>query len=63
MVLNFRHCFLHVYLLLLQNELGDFKEQHKSHHIHKQKDRRVLNGVPDDLYPFPGIHGVVVFHF
>ena len=47
----------------MQNEFIDFKEQHKSHHIHKQKDRRVLNGVPDNLYPFPGIHGVVVFHF
>ena len=57
MLLYFRHCFLHVYLPLLQNELNDFKEQHNSHRIRKQKDRRVPNGVPDDLYLFPEIHG------
>lgn len=52
-----RHCFLHLFLPLLQKELDDFREQHNSHRIRKQKDRRVPNGVPDDLYLFPGIHG------
>lgn len=53
----FRYCFLHVFLLLIQKELDEFREQHNSHRIRNQKDRRVPNGVPDDLYLFPGVHG------
>lgn len=46
---------------LIQNELKWFVDEHNSHRIRKQKDRKTPQGIPDDLYNFPNHFGKVIF--
>ena len=50
---------------LIRNELKWFVEEHNSHRIRKQKDRKTPQGIPEDLYTFPdhfGMHIGVYIH-
>ena len=43
---------------LIHNELKWFVEEHNTHRIRKQKDRKTPQGIPEDLYTFPDHFGM-----
>ncbi len=44
---------------LMRQELKWFIDEHNSHRIRKQKDRKTPQGIPEDLYNFPNHFGTV----
>ena len=43
----------------MRQELKWFIDEHNSHRIRKQKDRKTPQGIPEDLYNFPNHFGTV----
>ena len=56
-----RACLLHEYMPPLRKELREFVEEHNAHRIRKQRGKKTPQGIPEDLYSFPELKGMVAF--
>lgn len=59
-----RWCLLYTYLPLFEKELLDLLVDYNSHKIRKQRGKQRPDGIPEDMYHFPEMHGKVrLSHF
>ena len=57
---NNRHCLAYVYGHLLKKDIREFVVMWNTHRMRANKHTNCPQGVPDDLYFFPEIHGKCV---
>ena len=50
-----------MYMPLLRKELREFVEEHNAHRIRKQRGKKTPQGIPEDVYSFPELKGMVAF--